>query len=101
MTIPPIIVAIKDIGIHLRRILPICPCRPILSEIGRISEHIGTISLVRERVLAIGVRKDARGSVFGVGEDHDVISLSFPNQEMVDGLWRSKLASISRIKIEK
>ena len=72
-------IATKDARVHCRRVFPLLPSSPVLTEVTRVAKHVRSEGLVREGVLAAG-RRESAVVVVCIREYHDILRGALPDQ---------------------
>ena len=83
-------------GINTSSRLPIRPVVPRLTETCRKPELFSTKCLMLKRVLSTRVTERSGIIISTQREDHDIVSKSFPQQQMIDGLDMTRMSQSHR-----
>jgi hypothetical protein len=86
ISLPEQISVLEDRLVDSSNVFPIRPISPVLAKVPRITEHVGAISTMCERITVARKSERRIRVVIVFSEYHDVVGGSFAEKEMVDSL---------------
>ena len=89
--LPEVVLILEQRRVERRLLLELLPLRPVTPKVGRVPDHVRAPSLVGKRI-RVARYAERRVVVIRIGEHHDVLRRTFPQQEVIGGL--RKLFSI-------